>query len=280
MSFEDHRPRLFQIAYGMLGTIGPAEELVQEAWIRYQAHQHEVRDPGPWLRRVVSRLALDELSSARARRETYVGPWLPEPIPTDSADPERTAVLAEELSFATMTLLEALTPAERAAFLLRVVFDIDYAEVARLLDRSQAATRQLVRRARQHLGAGERRYPADDPAHTELLGAFMHAVVAGDLDALTQLLADDAVATTDGGGVVQAALRPIHGADAVARFVVGLQRKFGAGVQVRPARLNHQPALVLSAPDGELSAVVFTIEDGRIAAIHSVRHPDKVAHLR
>lgn len=276
MSFEDHRPHLFRLAYGMLGSAASAEDLVQEAWIRYQAATGVV-DEGPWLRTVVSRLALDELKSARVRREAYVGPWLPEPVATDTEDP---VLFAEALSLATLAVLEQLSAPERAAFLLREVFDFDYAELAVLLDRSQPAVRQLVKRSKTHLAAHRPRFEPAQDAHLLLLAAFGHATRTGDLEGLKALLTDDATLVSDGGGQVVAALKPLHGADPVARFLVGLFRKFGAATTAVPRSFNGQPGLLLLNGDAVDSAVVFCIAAGRVTAIYSIRNPVKLQHLR
>lgn len=277
IAFEAHRTALFHLAYGMVGSIATAEDIVQEAWLRYE-RTPDVENPAGFLRTVVSRLALDELRSARARRETYTGPWLPEPLPTDES-PETAVALAEALSMATLAVLEQLSPAERAAFLLREVFDLDYAEVAGLLERSEPATRQLVRRARQQLSERRPRFEPRADAHAALLAAFGVATTTGDLEGLKALLADDVRFTSDGGGKVVAATRVIEGPDRVARFFVGTMRKIGLALRPELRVLNGQAAIVLFAGDAPYSAMVFSVADGRITAIHAVRNPDKLAHL-
>jgi len=278
MNFESLRPQLFRLAYGMLGSVSQAEDIVQEAWIRYDGTTG-IRTPGAWLRTVVSRLALDELRSARRRRETYPGPWLPEPLPTPDSDPESLTSLAESLSIATLAVLEQLTPAERAAFLLREVFDSDYTEVAALLQRSEPATRQLVRRARQHIAAHRPRFEVDPTAHTALLGAVVQASSTGDLAALESLLAADIVFISDGGGLASAALRPVVGRNSVARLLIGLSRKLDPKAEIQPARLNGQLGIVVRQGEAVESAVVFAIAGGEVTAIHSVRNPEKLGHL-
>ena len=276
MSFEDHRAGLFHLAYGMLGSVASAEDLVQDAWIRYQAATG-IENEGPWLRTVVSRLALDELKSARVRRESYVGPWLPEPIPTDAEDP---AVLAEALSLATLSVLEQLSAAERAAFLLREVFDFDYEEIANLLERTQPAVRQLVKRSKAHLAEHRPRFEPARDAHLLLLAALGHATQTGDLEGLKALLADDAVFVSDGGGKALAALKPVRGATAVARLLIGLTQKFHTGGTFEPQVFNGQPGLRLSNEGVLDSAIVFCIAAGRVTAIYSIRNPDKLDRLR
>jgi RNA polymerase sigma-70 factor (ECF subfamily) len=278
MIFEEHRRDLFHLAYGMLGSIASAEDVVQEAWLRFE-RTDGVHNPGAFLRTVVSRLALDELKSARARRETYTGPWLPEPLPTGPDGPEYTAALAEALSMATLAVLEHLSPAERAAFLLREIFDLDYAEVAQVLERSEPATRQLVRRARQQLADRRRRFEPRDGAHASLLAAFAVATTTGDLASLKSLLADDVQLTSDGGGKVTAATRILEGPDRVGRFFIGTARKLGDTVRPELTTLNGQTAVVFFDGSLPVSAMLFSIADGRITAIHAVRNPEKIAHL-
>lgn len=276
MSFETHRPQLFRLAYGMVGSAATAEDLVQEAWLRLQATDG-VTHPGAWLRKVVSRLALDELKSARAQREQYVGPWLPEPLPTDDEDP---LVFAEALSLATLSVLEQLSAAERAAFLLREIYELDYPEIARLLERSEPATRQLVRRSKQHLSENRPRFEAARDAHLALLAAMGMASQTGDLDGLKALLAEEVRFVSDGGGKATAALRPVVGVDAVARLLIGLTQKFGSGQTYAPRRFNGQPGFVAQEDGRIVSAVVLCIADGRVTGILSVRNPDKLAHLQ
>ncbi|MEM9454672.1 MAG: RNA polymerase sigma factor SigJ [Myxococcota bacterium] len=280
MNLEPYRTELFQLAYGMLGSVATAEDIVQEAWFRLERAE-SIRNPRAFLRTTVSRLALDELRSAHARRVCYAGPWLPEPLPMDddaTADPEAHLALAEALSMATLVVLEQLTPAERAAFLLREVFDTEYAEVARLLGRSETASRQLVRRARQHLSAHRPRFDTYRAAHQSLLDAFVHASTTGDLAGLKALLTDDVQLTSDGGGKVVAARKPILGRDRVARFFIGICRK-RPDVRFAPRPLSQQPGVWMAAPDEPPTAIIFAIADGQITAIYAVRNPQKLAHL-
>jgi RNA polymerase sigma-70 factor, ECF subfamily len=283
--FEAHRRRLTGLAYRMLGSVAEAEDAVQDAWLRWsQAERGAVRDPGAFLRRVVARLCLDRLKSARARRETYVGPWLPEPVLDAEAlrGPPDAGEWADDLSFALMLALERLSPLERAAFLLHDVFDLDFAEVAATLGRGEAACRQLAARARAHVRAARPARFAVPPEEGErLAAAFLAAVRSGDPAALARLLAEDAVLRTDGGGRKAAALNPILGRDRIARFFAGLARKARIPrAVVRPARVNGLPGFLSLEEDGTLQAVAVEAGDGGlICAIYIVRNPDKLRHL-
>ena len=272
--FERHRPRLFGLAYRMLGVASDADDVLQEARLRWLATDRAgVVNPEAFLVTTVSRLALDQLGSARARREVYVGPWLPEPIATA---PD---VLAHDLSLAFLHLLERLSPAERAAFLLAEVFDYSYAEVARVLGKSEAACRQLAARARAHVRDGRPR-PVEPGQHARMLGAFVTACASGDVAAIERLLTADAVVVSDGGGKVSAARNPVAGATRAARLLAGLTRKGAAGLVASLAVLTGLPALVVRGVGGVIdSAIALELVDGRIAAIYIVRNPDKLAGL-
>jgi RNA polymerase sigma-70 factor (ECF subfamily) len=281
--FEPHRRHLTGLAYRMLGSVAEAEDVVQDAWLRWHdaAERGAVRDPGAFLRRVVARLCLDRLKSARARRETYIGPWLPEPVlDAEALRGPGTGEWAEDLSFALMLALERLSPLERAAFLLHDVFDLDFAEVAAALGRSEAACRQLAARARAHLREARPRFAVPAEEGERLAAAFLAAGRSGDPAGLARLLAEDAVLHTDGGGRKAAALNPIRGCGRILRFYAGLARK-GRIPQavVRPARINGLPGYVLLEADGTLQTVAIEAEDGAIAAIYVVRNPDKLGHL-
>ena len=296
--FERERPRLEGLAYRMLADATEAQDVVQDAWLRWDSARHETVDrPAAFLHRTVTRLCLDRLKSARARREQYVGPWLPEPVATDTAsrseaDPEAHATLSEDLSFALLLALERLTPIERAAFLLHDVFDHDYGEIAATLDRSEQACRQLASRARRHVRESRaRRASTTDrdlrrdqhrDLHRDLLERFVAACATGDTAALAELLRDDAVLVSDGGGVVSAARKPVHGVRAITRFQLGLRdlhERNGWRVETEFVELNGEPA-VLVWVDGALSqAVLIEISGDRIARIFGVRHPDKLAGL-
>lgn len=281
--FGPNRKRLLGLAYRMLGSRVEAEDVLQDAWLRFNA----VRDVGnrdALLTTIVTRLCLDRLKSARARREVYVGPWLPEPVMDgDALTPGSASELAEDLSFALLLALERLTPAERAAFLLHDVFDMPYAEVSVVLDRNEAACRQLASRARKAVQAQR---PATRPsadAHSRLLTAFGMAAASGDVEALIRLFHEDAVLLADGGGKVMAALNPILGADRIARFFVGVLRKFGGDIpDLRSEFTEFNDQIGIATWAGERIDQVLTIAtDGeRISAIYVVRNPEKLAFLQ
>ena len=278
--FTSTRPLLFSIAYRMLGSVADAEDLVQDAYLRWQeAPETDVREPRAYLATIVTRLAINQLRSARSQRESYVGPWLPEPLVTDHApDPSEPVELAESLSMAFLVMLERLSPIERAVLLLRDVFDFDYAEIARIVDKSEANCRQLLSRAKKHVVADEARFDADREQAARLTQRFTEASGAGDLEGMLAVLAEDITLWADGGGKVKgAALKPIHGADAVARFVIGRTAQFAtADRTTRPAEINGQPGFVVYASGRPLTALVFHVRDGRIQTIYAVGNPDKL----
>jgi RNA polymerase sigma-70 factor (ECF subfamily) len=275
--FEAHRRHLTGLAYRMLGSVTEAEDVVQDAYLRWHAADRSaVEDARAFLSRIAIRLCLDRLKSARSRREHYVGPWLPEPVveETSADDPL-------DLSMTLMLALERLSPLERAAFLLHDVFDIDFAEVARALDRSEAACRQLAARAREHVRESRPRFPVDPEEAGRISAAFLDAARTGDAARLTNLLAEDAVLHSDGGGKRPAALAPIVGREKVIRFFVGIARKSGesASFTFTPARINGLPGVIIEEPDGSISTTSVEVRDGRVAAIYAVRNPDKLRHL-
>jgi RNA polymerase sigma-70 factor (ECF subfamily) len=276
--FELHRRFLTGLAYRMLGSVAEAEDVVQDAFLRWrEADRAEVAKPRAYLARVVSRLCLDRMKSAAHRREQYVGTWLPEPV---VAEPGET--LADDLSVALLLALERLSPLERAAFLLHDVFDMDYAAVASALDHTEAACRQLAARAREHVRRDRPRYPATDEDARELARAFLAASATGDVGGLARLLADDAVLHADGGGKRRAALRPLVGKDRILRFIEGVFAKGGtppfSADRAEPTTLNGLPGFVLHTADGP-ETIAVEVADGAIAAIYAVRNPDKVRHL-
>ena len=275
-----YRRRLLGLAYRMLGSRSDAEDVVQDAYLRF-AGADDVRNTEAFLVTIVTRLCLDRLKSAKAQREIYVGPWLPEPVfDTDGLSTEAATELADDLSFALLLALDRLSPQERAAFLLHDVFEVPFSEIATMIDRSEPACRQLATRARRAV-RDERPLPAAAPDHhADLLQAFLEAVASGDLSRLTGLLREDAVALTDGGGRKAAALNPVHGADKVARLFIGLAAKGGAGhdVRIEPAMINGSVGALLYL-DGELDHTISIGIDGeKIAAIYLVRNPDKLRH--
>jgi RNA polymerase sigma-70 factor (ECF subfamily) len=279
---EDPRSAAFAVAYRMLGSVAEAEDVAQETVIRLAAEEGVVENPAAWSTTVATRLAIDVLRSARARRESYPGPWLPEPLLVDPGPgPADRVELADTLSQALLVALERLTPLERAAFLLREVFDYDYGRIAQVVDRTEDNARQLVSRAKRHIAAGRPRFDPDDEARERLVGRFLAAVDGGDLHGLEGVLAQDVVLWGDGGGVVIAAKIPVHGAAAVARFLVHTHpARRGRDVSFAPARVNGQPGRILFHGDGTVDAVfAFDVVDGRIAAIWIVRNPEKLRHL-
>jgi RNA polymerase sigma-70 factor, ECF subfamily len=281
--FEPLRRRLAGLAYRMLGSLAEAEDIVQEAYLRWHAvDRSTVDDPRAYLSRVVVRLCLDQLKSARVRRETYVGTWLPDPIIDEAAlAPDTMSEFADDLSIALLLTLERLSPLERAAFLMHDVFELDFVEVANALDRSEAACRQLAARARAHVRQSRPRFTASSEDVARLTDAFHAAILAGDVPRLTQILAEDAALYTDGGGKRTAALNPIRGRDKIIRFLIGLARKRALPVpkSVRRTRINRMPGFIILDSDGEVETLALDIRDGGIIAIYGVRNPDKLAHI-
>jgi RNA polymerase sigma-70 factor (ECF subfamily) len=284
--FASLRPLLFSIAYRMLGSVSEAEDVLQEAFLRYQRALDDgadVESPKAYLSAVVTRLAIDELRSARARRETYVGQWLPEPLLTDPAQPDPAAVAeqADALSMAFLLLLERLSPVERAVFLLHDVFGYDYGEIAEIVGKSEANCRQIAARARRHMEAGKPRFEASRRRRDELAARFFAAVAEGDVDALVQTLADDVVVYGDGGGKAPQWGRPIAGADRVARLFANLGRRMrGLGLRAEAHEVNGQPGAKVVDADGRLvNVLALDISDGAVVTIRSVINPDKLGHI-
>jgi RNA polymerase sigma-70 factor (ECF subfamily) len=280
--FEEHRPALARLAYRMLGSLADADDVLQEAYLRWsRAEREAVKSPRAYLHSIVTRLCIDARQSLEARKLNYIGPWLPEPVvETLSAEPAGRLEAVETVSMAFLLVLESLSPVERAAYLLRRVFEYDYSEIAEILDKSESACRQLVSRAEARVHEKRPRFEPD-PAETErLTAAFLQACSSGDLDGLVQLLAADAVLYSDGGGKAPSALAPIKSANHIARFCLGIVKKTPAGMEVRSVRVNGQPGLLLVA-DGQIwSVLTFDVVDGRIATCFIVRNPDKLARTR
>jgi len=275
--FEERRGAMTGLAYRMLGSRADAEDVVQDAWIRWRGvAAGEVANPAGFLNKVVTRLCLDRLKSARARREVYVGEWLPEPVVDD--DHER---LGEDLSVAFLLALERLTPLERAAFLLHDVFDLPFAEVAKTLGRGEAACRQLAARAREHVKAGKPRYRPTAEEEQRLTSAFLTAALSGDESLLRGILAQGVVLHADGGGVVSANLNPVSGLEKAVRLLMGIKKKWPApeGTAARLARINGAPGIVLSHDGVVFQTMGLEIADGRIAAVYTMRNPQKLARL-
>jgi RNA polymerase sigma-70 factor, ECF subfamily len=292
-SFEPYRRRLLGLAYRMLGSMADAEDAVQETYLRWHAADRDaVVDPRAFLMTTTTRISLDVLTSARVRREEYVGAWLPEPVvDTAALAPDSQTQLAEDLSIALLLILDGLSPLERGAFVLHDVFDFSFKEVASALQRSEAACRQLAARARARVRTLRPRgttsptgADAIDPKHAQLLSAFAAATQSGDLNRLTQLLASDARVVTDGGGKVRSALNVIEGADRVAQFLVEATRKrpgawWREDFRPRLALINGLPGFIVDAPAGPVQTAAFEIDGDVIRALYVVRNPDKLRHL-
>jgi len=275
-----YRGRLLGLAYRMLGSRSDAEDVVQDAYLRF-AGAREVQNPEAFLVTVVTRLCLDRLRSAKAQREIYVGPWLPEPVvDAEGLSPDAATEFADDLSFALLLALDRLSPLERAAFLLHDVFDIQFAEVAQMIDRTEVACRQLATRARRAVREARPAPPAPPDNHARLLSAFGEAVVSGDVSRLAGMLREDAIALTDGGGRKTAALNPIKGADKIARFFVSLAAKNAdRNVRIEPVVINGILGALIYI-DGKVDhSVSMAIDGERIAAIYIVRNPDKLRHV-
>ncbi|MYS11983.1 RNA polymerase sigma-70 factor [Streptomyces sp. SID6041] len=282
--FEEHRALLLGVAYRMLGRAADAEDVVQEAWLRWTAEDRAgVREPRAFLVRITTRLALDRLRQTTARRESYVGPWLPEPVVTDfgptTPDTAERALLADSVSLAVLVVLESLSPPERAVFVLREAFGFPYAEIAAALDRSEAAVRQLAGRARRHVDERRPRYDVDPAARRDLTERFLAAAAGGDLGGLLDLLAPDVRLVGDSGGKSRAPLRIIEGADKVGRFLHATARSADAALDVRLLELNGAPALLALADGRPDSVLQIEILDGRVQRVHIIRNPDKLASL-
>jgi RNA polymerase sigma-70 factor, ECF subfamily len=282
-AFEAHRGALSGLAYRMLGSRAEAEDVVQDAYLRWHAVDHAaIGEPRRYLGTIVTRLCLDRMKSAQARREVYVGQWLPEPVVDEALDDDSGGELAHDLSVAVMLVLERLSPLERAAFLLHDVFGLEFAAVAQALRRGEAACRQLAARARAHVEAGRPRFSASADEGNRLAAAFQKAAESGDTQTLAKLLAEDAVLYPDGGGKRPAPLKPIYGAEKIVRFLEGVARKSPAipGLVSRNATINGLPGFVMREPDGSLDTIAFACRDGRIAAIYITRNPEKLRHVR
>jgi RNA polymerase sigma-70 factor (ECF subfamily) len=274
--FARARPRLLRLAYSQLGDLGEAEDVVQEAWLRLErTGAHSIDDLDAWLTTVVGRLALDTLRSARSRRESYVGPWLPEPVVSE--DPADRVTLDESVSYALLALLEQLSPAERTTFVLHEVFDVPFPEVAEVVGRTPEAVRQLASRARRRVAEQRPRFEASPAEHDRAVRAFARAVSEGDVDGLLAVLDPDVVWVSDGGGRVSAARKPLHGAERVARAWVALRRR--AITEPEAIELNGRLGLLIGGTDGYPSALSFTVAGGRVARIDLVRNPEKLRRV-
>lgn len=287
--FHQHRRLLFSVAYRLLGTAADAEDMVQDAWIKWSAaDRSQVADPKAYLARIVTNLALERLRSTRHKRETYVGPWLPEPILTDPSPSTSTADVAEavtateSVSMAMLVVLETLSPLERAVFVLKEVFDFSHAEIAEAVERSEAAVRQAAHRAREHVRARRPRFTAGHAHRREATERFLAAATGGDINTLMELLSPDVTLWTDGGGKVRQALRPVVGAQTVASWFAAIgtvtyQGVTPAEMKTELAEINGGPGLLFTGPDRVVATVTFDFgADGRITVIHNVANPDKL----
>ena len=284
-TYEDLRPLLFSIAYRMLGSVAEAEDIVQEAFLRYHALEDasEIDSPRAYLSTVTTRLAIDHLRSARMRRESYIGEWLPEPLLTDDNAPDGARYVedADSLSMAFLLVLERLSPVERAVFLLHDVFDYGYDEVAKIVDKSEANCRQLAVRARRHIEEHKPRFEASREQREQLADRFFEAVGEGDMGGLVKLLADDVVVYGDGGGMTPSWRRPIFGRDRVVRLLLGVSTQSrDLGLQSRRTEINGQPGIMVFDPDGRLiNVMTVDIADGVVQTVRSVINPEKLRHL-
>jgi len=279
--FTDNRGLLFSVAYRLTGSVADAEDIVQDSWLRWSSTDtDQVRAPVPYLVKTVTNLALNQLTSARARRETYVGPWLPEPLLT-SEDAAEEVEMADSVSMAMLVVLESLSPLERAVFVLGDVFGYGQAEIAGMLDRDPAAVRQLAHRAREHVQAHRPRYATDDATRADVVARFLAACNGADLNELMAVLAPDVTAWSDGGGKVAAARRPVVGADNVARWFMGILRKTETqGMSVEPVRINGELSLLGTVEGVPIGSVHFDVDGDRIAGLRLVINPDKLRGLR
>ena len=262
----------------MLGSVMDAEDMVQETFLRWQgAPADDVRSPKSYLSTVITRLCIDQLRSAKAQREQYIGPWLPEPLITEeTAQIDEHLALADSLSMAFLVLLERLSPLERAAFLLREVFDYPYPEIARIVDKSEANCRQMVHRAREHISAGESRFEITPEQLQEISARFLQATSNGDMAGLLELLSDDVTVWSDGGGKVPAALNPIYGPAKVARYFIGVARKMPPSTQMRTVRVNGRPGFITWVGGAIYMVAEVSFRDGKIDGMRVVRNPDKL----
>jgi RNA polymerase sigma-70 factor (TIGR02957 family) len=291
--FDEHRGLLTSVAYRVLGSVTDAEDAVQEAWLRWSGVEHsEVRDPRAFLVRVTTRLAIDRLRRARARRETYVGPWLPEPVLTGQ-DPSEDAAMAESISMAMLVVLETLSPLERAVFVLREAFGMSYAEIADVLGRKEEAVRQLARRARTHVHERRSRFDADQVEQRRVTERFLEATTTGDLEGLMAVLSPGVELVADSGGRALAPRRPVRGAQKVARFLFAVVTEeqtarflesIGAepsgGTRVYLSQVNGAPGVVITTGGEPISALVLDVSDGMVRTIRLVANPEKLAGVR
>jgi RNA polymerase sigma-70 factor (TIGR02957 family) len=278
-SFVEHRNLLFTVAYEMLGSAADAEDVLQEAWLRWvKVDREQVRDDRAFLVRITTRLSLDRLRTLKRRREAYVGPWLPEPLLT-APDVAEDAELAESVSMAIMMVLETLAPTERAVFVLKEAFGFGYDEIAEAVDKSPAAVRQIAHRARRHVEARRPRETVSQAEARAAVESFQQALTTGDFQSLMDVLAPDVVLLTDGGGVKRAALRPVVGAENVIRYMTGGISRSGAQLSAEPTLTNGSPALLLRVDDAIDGVLALRLKDAHVVGMYYVRNPEKLGHL-
>jgi RNA polymerase sigma-70 factor (ECF subfamily) len=279
-SFADLRPYLFTVAYNMLGSVMDAEDMVQETYLRWQRAGEVADSPKAYLTAVITRLCIDHLRSAKVQREEYIGPWLPEPLVTSvSPNTEENIALSETLSLAFLVLLESLSPTERATFLLREIFDYDYAEIATIVGKSEVNCRQMVRRARQHIEAGKPRFDVSLTQQETLVTQFAEACAVGDLEGLINLLAEDIEVWSDGGGKVTAARKIVYGRDKVARFMLNVTRLAPENATTELALINGQLGIVARVNDHPVLVMALEMGNGRVQTIRNILNPDKLQHI-
>ncbi len=280
-TFEAHRAELERLAYRMLGSLADADDVLQDAYLRWSgAHRSSVRSPRDYLAAVVTRLCIDRRQAIEERKKTYIGQWLPEPLVDPGRDePARRLETAESVSMALMVVLESLSPFERAAYLLRRIFDFGYDEVADVLGKTEVACRQLVSRAEARIQERRPRFQSRGEDAERLTTTFLEACTTGDMNGLLAVLATDAALYADGGGKALAALAPIHGADRVARFFLGIARKAPENVEIRAVRVNGQPGFLARHEGQVVQVLAFDIVDGRIGTIFAIRNPEKLERV-
>ncbi|MBV8216484.1 MAG: RNA polymerase sigma-70 factor [Verrucomicrobia bacterium] len=282
-AFLEHRPLLFGIAYRMLGSVAEAEDAVQDTFLRWESvveKKDEIRSTKAWLVATISRLSIDRLRSAKRQREQYFGVWLPEPLMATVVDPHNAdSALADSISTAFILMLEALTPDERAVFILREAFDYNYGEISAILDKSVANCRRIACRAKEHLSQPDRRRPVDPAQAETLVRRFLSACRNGDVASLIAVLAEDSTLMTDGGGRVRAAPGPIRGSERIARFLFGIQANVPADAEFRLEQVNAAKGILVLSADTPIAVLTFSVTDGQIATIYVVTNPDKLRHL-
>lgn len=280
--FEQHRPGLFRLAYGMLGRVAPAQDAVQETYLRWQNQDiKQIRSPKAWLSKVVNRLCLDEIKSARNQRERYIGPDLPEPLLAErSGSPQDALELAESISMALLVVLDRLTPVQRTVFLLREVFDYDYASISSIIDRSESNCRKIAQRARSRVREKKPEFSKNFTEQNQLVRRFAEAVKDRDMQKIERLLAEEAIMYSDGGGKMPSARKPVEGAGKIAKFMVGIQKGGVSTYRIEFKDVNGEPGMLLWVEEQLYSVWSFHIEEGKIMSIYAVLNPDKLVHVK